>query len=82
MNVHLSSLCALPSRKRLLFNIVDAVMILLLTKPLPRESVDKDYAGHSPAQTLRASFSGFGVGEELLLLAGFRENELVLAWRG
>jgi hypothetical protein len=57
-------------------------MILLLTKPLPRKSVDKDYAGHSPAQTLRASFSGFGAGEELLLLAGFGEIELVLAWRG
>jgi hypothetical protein len=57
-------------------------MILLLTKPLPRESVDKDYVGHSPAQTLRASFSGFGAGEELLLLAGFGETELVLAWRG
>jgi hypothetical protein len=72
--------CALPSRKHLLFNIVDAVMILLLMKPLPRESVDKDYAGHSPAQTLRASFSGFGAGEELL--AGFGETKLVSARRG
>jgi hypothetical protein len=54
-------------------------MILLLTKPLPCESVDKDYAGHSPAQTLRARFSGFGAGEELLLLAGFGENGLVPA---
>jgi hypothetical protein len=82
MNVCPSSLCALPSRKRLLFNIVDAVMILLLTKLLPRGSVDKDYAGHCPAQTLWASFSGFGVGEIALLLAGFGENGLVPAWQG
>jgi hypothetical protein len=79
MNVCPSLMCALPSRKRLLFNVVDAVMILLLTKPLPRESVDKDCAGHCPAHTLRASFSGFGAGGVVLLLSGFEENGLVPA---
>jgi hypothetical protein len=49
---------------------------------LPHESVDKDYAGHCPAQTLRAGFFGFDTKEVVLLLAGFRENGLVLAWRG
>jgi hypothetical protein len=57
-------------------------MILLLTKLLPRESVDKDYTGHCPAQTLWASFSGFGTREVVLLLAGSGKNRLVLAWQG
>jgi hypothetical protein len=79
VNVCSSSLCILPSRKCPLSNIVDAVMILLLTKPLPRESIEKDCAGHCPAQALWASFSGFGTGEAVLLLAGFRKNGLVSA---
>jgi hypothetical protein len=62
-----------------LFNIVDAAMILLLMKTLPHESIDKNHTDHIPVQTLRASFSGFGAGEELLLLADFGETELVPA---
>jgi hypothetical protein len=33
--------------------------ILPWIEPLPRESIDRDYDGHCPAQTLRARFSGF-----------------------
>jgi hypothetical protein len=49
---------------------------------LTRESVDRDRDGRWLAQTLRADFSGFGAGEVVLLLAGFGEDGLVLAWRG
>jgi hypothetical protein len=56
--------------------------ILPWIEPLLRESVDKDYAGHCPAQTPRVGFSGFDPREVVLLQAGFGESGLVLAWRG
>jgi hypothetical protein len=57
-------------------------MILLLTKPLSRESVDRDYDSHCPAQTLRAGSSGFNAEGTVLLLAGFNVEGTVLLLAG
>jgi hypothetical protein len=45
-------------------------MVLLLAKPLSRDSVDRDYDGHWPAQTLRAGSPGFNAEGTELPLAG------------
>jgi hypothetical protein len=55
--------------------------ILPWIEPLPRESVDRDYDDHCPAQMLQARSSGFGVEGVVLLLAGFGENRLAPHWR-
>jgi hypothetical protein len=49
---------------------------------LPRESVDEDYAGHCPAQTLQAGSSGSSVDGTVFLLAGSGKDGLALARRG
>jgi hypothetical protein len=54
-------------------------MILLLTHPLSRESVDRDYDSHCPAQTLWAGSSGFNAEGMVLLLAGSGKDGLAPA---